>query len=447
MDSYTAGEYLALQSDDWTTWSGTPGGADDGYVVDELAFSGLNSVKVQGTTTDLVHEFGTFTSGVYEVSMMMYIEPGYGGYYNLLHFFNGTSSEWGMEVYFGSNGTGDLCATAQNITTFSYPVGSWFEVLCIIDLDADWAEYYVNGTFVYEWQWSIDTMGAQGSCEFGAIDIFAAAPTGDTVMFYCDDVMLSEVISRDLTGYNVYLEGDLNGSVGIDVFEFTYEDLIVGNSYIAGVSALYDGGESEIIEVPPFTYNPIFNPPQNLAVVSNPTDDFATFTWEAPDSDWDNTRDLLGYEIYLDSVSVGNTTELTWDFFDLENGVFYDAGVVAVYDEGNSDLVEVNFEYAGTLTDDIIVVTTLLNNNYPNPFNPVTNISYSIVETGNVTLEVYNVGGQLVKTLVKEVRETGNYTTTWNGTDDTGKSVASGIYFYKMKANNYTATKKMILMK
>ena len=444
MDSYVAGQYLALQSDDWTTWSGTPGGADDGYVVDELSFSGSNSLKVEGSTTDLVHEFGMYTSGVYEVSMMMYIEPGHGGYYNLLHFFNGTNSEWGMEVYFGSSGIGDFCATAQSITSFSHPVGSWFEVLCIIDLDTDWAEYYVDGVFVYEWQWSIDTLGNQGSCEFGAIDIYAYALTGDTPMFYCDDVMLNEIITRDLIGYNVYLDGVLESSVGVNVFDFTYEDLIVGDSYTAGVSALYDGGESEIVEVP-FTYNPIFNPPQNLAVVSNPDDDFATFTWEAPGRD--NTRDLLGYDVYLDGAFEGTTSGLTWDFYELVNGVFYDAGVVAVYDEGNSDLIEVNFEYAGTLTNDIIVIATQLNNNYPNPFNPVTKISFSIVETGNVTLKVYNLRGQLIKTLVEEVRETGNYSTIWNGTDDSGKLVTSGVYFYKMKANNYTATKKMILMK
>ncbi|MCK5051826.1 MAG: T9SS type A sorting domain-containing protein [Candidatus Cloacimonetes bacterium] len=358
MDSYTAGEYLALQSDDWTTWSGSPGGSEDGYVVDELAFSGLNSVKVEGSTTDLVHEFGLFTSGVYEVSMMMYIEPGYGGYYNLLHFFNGASSEWGMEVYFSSSGTGDLCATMQNVITFSHPVGSWFEVLCIIDLDADWAEYYVDGVFVYEWQWSIDTVGVPGSCEFGAIDIFAYAPVGDTPMFYCDDVMINEVITRDLSGYNVYLDDMVTpiASVGTDVFEFTYESLVNGQEYIAGVSAVYD-------------------------------------------------------------------------------------------DPGESEIIEVTFIYEGTNAGNVIVAATQLNSNYPNPFNPVTNISYSIVETGNVTIEVYNLRSQLVKTLVNDVKGTGDYTATWDGTDNSNKLVSSGVYFYKMKTSNYTATKKMILMK
>ncbi|MCK5051825.1 MAG: carboxypeptidase regulatory-like domain-containing protein [Candidatus Cloacimonetes bacterium] len=97
--------------------------------------------------------------------------------------------------------------------------------------------------------------------------------------------------------------------------------------------------------------------------------------------------------------------------------------------------------------DEIIIVATKLDNNYPNPFNPDTNINYSIKEAGYVTIEVYNIKGQLVKILVNDMRETGNYTAVWNGTDSSSKSVASGVYFYKMKSGDYTATKKMILMK
>ena len=90
---------------------------------------------------------------------------------------------------------------------------------------------------------------------------------------------------------------------------------------------------------------------------------------------------------------------------------------------------------------------TKLAGNYPNPFNPVTNIAYSIIDAGNVTIEVYNLRGQLVKTLVNETKETGNHTAIWNGTDNSKKNVSSGIYFYKMKSSNYTSTKKMILLK
>ena len=98
-------------------------------------------------------------------------------------------------------------------------------------------------------------------------------------------------------------------------------------------------------------------------------------------------------------------------------------------------------------TEDIIITNTKLGNNYPNPFNPITNIAYSIKEIGNVTLEVYNLKGQLVKTLVNEVIESGNHIATWNGTDNSNKPVSSGVYLYKMKSGNYISTKKMILMK
>ena len=101
----------------------------------------------------------------------------------------------------------------------------------------------------------------------------------------------------------------------------------------------------------------------------------------------------------------------------------------------------------GSNTNEIITVSTTLSNNYPNPFNPTTNIAYSIKDADIVTLEVYNIKGQLVKTLVNETKETGEYTATWNGTDNANKSVSSGVYFYKMKSGNYTSTKKMILMK
>ena len=103
------------------------------------------------------------------------------------------------------------------------------------------------------------------------------------------------------------------------------------------------------------------------------------------------------------------------------------------------------------LFDEIVTSKTELLNNYPNPFNPATNIAFSIEEAGYTTLDVYNMKGQLVKTLVNEVKENGNYTVTWNGKDNSGKNLSSGVYFYKMvsegNSGKYTSTKKMILLK
>lgn len=91
--------------------------------------------------------------------------------------------------------------------------------------------------------------------------------------------------------------------------------------------------------------------------------------------------------------------------------------------------------------------TNELNNNYPNPFNPNTKISFSIKETGFVSLRVFNTRGQLVKTLISEKLEEGVHFTNWNGRDNSNKSVSSGIYFYKMDTKNYSSTRKMILLK
>ncbi|MCK4695991.1 MAG: T9SS type A sorting domain-containing protein, partial [Candidatus Cloacimonetes bacterium] len=85
--------------------------------------------------------------------------------------------------------------------------------------------------------------------------------------------------------------------------------------------------------------------------------------------------------------------------------------------------------------------------NYPNPFNPETVIKYQLLENSNVELKIYNIKGQLVKTIVSEKQYTGRYSVTWNSRDNMDRPIASGIYFYKLKAGNYEKVKKMILLK
>ncbi len=160
------------------------------------------------------------------------------------------------------------------------------------------------------------------------------------------------------------------------------------------------------------------------------------------------SRDLTGYNVYLDETLLGNTTDLEYQLEGLINGEDYTVGVEAVYDEGVAETIEYTFTYNGVNTGNNLVARTELTGNYPNPFNPVTNIAYSIKEAGNVSIQIYNTKGQLVRTLVNEVQDVGSYTATWNGKDNNSNSVSSGIYFYKMKASGrYTSTKKMILMK
>lgn len=88
-----------------------------------------------------------------------------------------------------------------------------------------------------------------------------------------------------------------------------------------------------------------------------------------------------------------------------------------------------------------------LNNNYPNPFNPTTNISFSISENSNVVLTIYNSLGEKIRTLVDNYFTTGNYTSQWNARDDFGEKVQSGVYIYQLVADNFTDSKRMILIK
>jgi len=97
--------------------------------------------------------------------------------------------------------------------------------------------------------------------------------------------------------------------------------------------------------------------------------------------------------------------------------------------------------------NDVIPVVTALKGNFPNPFNPTTSINFSIKEPAQVKIDVYNMLGQKVKTLVNGYVGTGNHSVVWNGVDDRNRNVASGIYFYRMQAGKYTSTKKMIMMK
>jgi FlgD Ig-like domain len=85
--------------------------------------------------------------------------------------------------------------------------------------------------------------------------------------------------------------------------------------------------------------------------------------------------------------------------------------------------------------------------NHPNPFNPETTISYQLNQTQPVKLEIYNIKGQHVKTIVNETQEAGFYNIPWKGYDKNNSAVASGVYFYKLTTDDQTQTRKMLLLK
>ncbi len=149
-----------------------------------------------------------------------------------------------------------------------------------------------------------------------------------------------EASNLTLIGYNVYLDdmGTIFATVGIDVFEYQFEDLVVGNDYIAGVSAVYEEGESEIVEYPFSTMGDPPNPPLN--VVLNHL--LGIVFWDSPEP---SNLTLIGYNVYLDDMGTIFATVgidvFEYQYTGLVWGQDYVAGVSAVYEEGESEIVEV----------------------------------------------------------------------------------------------------------
>jgi len=88
-----------------------------------------------------------------------------------------------------------------------------------------------------------------------------------------------------------------------------------------------------------------------------------------------------------------------------------------------------------------------LGQNYPNPFNPTTTMLFSLPRKSHVKLDIYNMRGQKVRALLNEERPAGFYEARWNGRDDNGVQVSSGVYLYRIKADGFFQTRKMIFMK
>ncbi|MCK9995668.1 MAG: T9SS type A sorting domain-containing protein, partial [Candidatus Krumholzibacteria bacterium] len=89
----------------------------------------------------------------------------------------------------------------------------------------------------------------------------------------------------------------------------------------------------------------------------------------------------------------------------------------------------------------------MLSANYPNPFNPSTKIDFALPESQHVKLAVFSIDGRRIATLKNETMPAGRYTVTWTGRDDQGGLVASGIYFYRIQAGDFSRIQKMTLLK
>ena len=308
-ESYNVGEYLAVQSDYWTTWSNNPGSAEDALISDDYALSGTKSVKVDGTT-DLVLIMDNYSEGCYSMDLNMYIPTGYCGYYNLQKT-NIPGTEWGFQIMLDVDGIASIDGGAAAACVFPFDFDTWMNFEIVVDLDNDLCEFFYDGTLMHSYQWTLGTFGTPGLLSLGGVNMYAWASAGNNPLYYFDDVTFKQVNadpSDELTGYNVYLDGMfITYTTELQCALLDYTTLNYGETYVVGVSAVYDDpGESIIIEVT-FCFPGGISPPENLVATLYDYND-VHLEWEPPGG----TGEVLAYHSGYDNNGIGTGAAADW---------------------------------------------------------------------------------------------------------------------------------------
>ena len=142
----------------------------------------------------------------------------------------------------------------------------------------------------------------------------------------------------------------------------------------------------------------------------------------------DIQKRAIEYDFPGSSIEIQHKTSLSYDFKLVAGDLDY------VIQKSENILENIPEEYA-------------LSQNYPNPFNPITKMNYQLPKRSRVIISIYNVVGQEVRTLLNEDQDYGVHSITWNGVDQYGKAMATGVYFARMSTGSFSQTKKMLLLK
>jgi len=275
-------------------------------------------------------------------------------------------------------------------------------------------------------------------------DAFRAATETEIAMEACGStahpIYPGPLVPADLfrvVGYGFNLDNglgyrlatlDITGAGLLAGLEFGLSEIELTYDYFIQVSGMI------------YSYDPYAEPFSRIDISSvyingEPIDPEATYTVTA------NEFVLM----FLDYLGIGYTNPNIYTAlseFEVLAGYVSQFDTISPYVEGRIQCVP--SVYAD---DPVITPEHELRGNYPNPFNPTTSIEYSLTKDTHVSIVVYNLKGQKVKTLVNKDMEEGRHTMIWNGTDENNSRVTSGIYLYKLKAGGFQQTRKMILLK
>ena len=200
--------------------------------------------------------------------------------------------------------------------------------------------------------------------------------------------------------------------------------------------------------------------------MSNFTDNYYTLQWtESTDVDGDSITYLvyekvghypaltfyfkdtttvhIPYQIMLKTIFEGTPLIAATLRFDLKAT----DGIDTVDITGDNRVLYVNiYEYLSTESEGI-PTEFALHDNYPNPFNPTTTLRFDLPEVSDITLTIYNMLGQKVRTFDYQNTSAGYHSVTWDATNDLGQQVGAGVYLYQLQAKDFVKTRKMVLLK
>lgn len=252
--------------------------------------------------------------------------------------------------------------------------------------------------------------------------------------------------ASNLSVIKCYSTGNVTGNIGLGGLVGNLFSGTISNSfstgYVNGVSSV--GGFSGIVFQSSITNsysNGVVSGTNNSGGFVGYTNE-ATITgsfWDIESSGKTTSNGGIG-KTTAEMKTLSTYTDAGWDFTEIwlmqdgfNNGYPYLNYVNSV----DNDVAEIQPESA----------IAFLKNAYPNPFNPSTTISFDVVTPCNVSINIYNIKGQLVKKLVDEAYNKGTHSIVWNGKDNNNNLCTSGVYFYKMQAGHYSQSKKMMMIK
>ncbi|MCP4725916.1 MAG: T9SS type A sorting domain-containing protein [bacterium] len=249
---------------------------------------------------------------------------------------------------------------------------------------------------------------------------------------------ISSISGNGVLVYLVFQTKGIIGRTDLDITQFTFSDNVEIPSIING----------RIIIMSDINNNhPAIESINDTSIVA---DQSFSITVTADDPD----QDALTFSL---AAAPGNmiidqlTGDITWTPAEEDTGIHY----VKIEAEDNKGGFDEETFYITVLKEDVTSVNNeriqipidFKLNNYPNPFNPSTNIEYTVPVISNVHMEIYNILGQKIRTLVSRDLPAGKYKTQWNGLSDSGINVGSGIYICRLRAGSYTSTKKLMLIR